>query len=332
MQGSVPGQDILDDRTRWSAFLDADHAKRYEAGLAKLARPYRLYGEEIVQSSYPPRNISASAGLVSNALDLSKYDAAIDHHTFIKAETQERAWTPAVSNGGRTLPYGLGWFIQQYQGLRLVWHYGYWNQFSSLYLKVPEKKISFILLANSDGLSAPFRSLGEGNVAGSAFANSFLRIFLFEDALGRALHDPHWSQPNDQFNKEVEQFVKQAGAYRYEDEVVSHNFLSRWLDERRNSARKEIKLDPKIYDRFVGRYEIGPGKSFNITKENDRLFINSVGVQNIEVFPESEDKFFNKVNEAQLRFVRDNEGRVTHAEIEDAQELRGQRIRAPKIK
>src|SRR5262245_33244757 len=114
MQGSVPGQDVLDDRTKWSAFLDADHAKRYEAGLAKLARPYQLYGEEIIQSFYPPRNISASAGQVSNALDLAKFDVAIDRHSFIKAETQERAWTPAVSTAGRTLPYGLGWFIQKH--------------------------------------------------------------------------------------------------------------------------------------------------------------------------------------------------------------------------
>ncbi|MGH9833569.1 MAG: serine hydrolase domain-containing protein, partial [Blastocatellia bacterium] len=71
MTGSVPGQDILDDRTKWSAFLDAERAKRYEAGLAKLAKPYRLYGAEIVQAVYPPRRISASAGLASNAIDLA---------------------------------------------------------------------------------------------------------------------------------------------------------------------------------------------------------------------------------------------------------------------
>src|SRR5262245_38716067 len=42
MQGSVPGPGILDDRTKWSAFLDADHTKRYKAGLAKLVKPYWL--------------------------------------------------------------------------------------------------------------------------------------------------------------------------------------------------------------------------------------------------------------------------------------------------
>lgn len=40
---------FLDDRAKWSAFLDADHARRYEAGLAKLAKPYRLHGAEMVR-------------------------------------------------------------------------------------------------------------------------------------------------------------------------------------------------------------------------------------------------------------------------------------------
>ena len=35
--------------------------------------------------------------LVSNVIDLAKYDLAIDAHTFVRAETQERAWTPATT-------------------------------------------------------------------------------------------------------------------------------------------------------------------------------------------------------------------------------------------
>jgi len=50
-----------------------------------------------VRSIYPPRGISAAAGLVSNVNDLAKYDLAIDAHTFVRAETQERAWTPATT-------------------------------------------------------------------------------------------------------------------------------------------------------------------------------------------------------------------------------------------
>jgi CubicO group peptidase (beta-lactamase class C family) len=121
-----------------------------------------------VRSIYPPRGISAAAGLVSNVNDLAKYDLAIDAHTLVRTETQERAWTPATTFDSRKLPYGLGWFVQSHEGARLVWHYGYWPEsFSSLYLKLPERKLALLLLANSDGLSAPF-SLAGGDVTRSA--------------------------------------------------------------------------------------------------------------------------------------------------------------------
>jgi CubicO group peptidase (beta-lactamase class C family) len=329
MSSTVPGQDILDDRARWSAFLDADHAGRYEGGLAKLAKPYRLYGTEIVQTTYPSRRLSASAGLVSNVLDLAKYDAAIDRHAFIKAETQERAWTPAASTNGNSLPYGLGWFSQQYQGLRLIWHYGYWpDSFSALYLKVPEKKITFLLLANSDGLSSAAPGLGGGSVISSAFAGTFLRIFVFEDMLSRTLPDPRWSQTNDQFKAEIEQIAKQTGDYRYEAEQATHNFLSRWLDQRLAAARKEIKLDPKVIEKYLGQYEIEPGRVITISREGERFFFQSTGDPKAELFAQSEKAFFLKLRDGDLTFVMDDKGEATGLEMV----VRGFRLNAKRIR
>ncbi|MCI0389373.1 MAG: serine hydrolase, partial [Acidobacteria bacterium] len=328
MSSSVPGQDILDDRAKWSTFLDADHAKRYENGLAKLAKPYRLYGTEIIQTTYPSRRISASAGLVSNVLDLARYDAAVDRHVFIKAETQTSAWTPAFSKDGKTLPYGLGWFIQQYQGLRLIWHYGYWpDSFSSLYLKIPAKNLTFILLANSDALSSSFRGLGNGNVVSSAYADTFLRIFVFEDLLGRTLPDPQWAQSRDQFKAEIEQLARQTGNYRYEAEQLSHNSLSSWLEDRSNSARKEVKLDPKIFAGYVGQYETEQNRLLTISREGERLFGQPQDEPKAELFAQSETIFFLKVRDVQLTFVKDGKGQVTGLETM----VRGQRIRARKI-
>jgi len=43
-------------------------------------------------------------------------------------------------------------------------------------LKVPEEEVTLILLANSDGASAPFR-LGAGDVLRSPFAIAFLNLF-----------------------------------------------------------------------------------------------------------------------------------------------------------
>src|SRR6185295_19906800 len=61
MADSVPGQDVLEDRPKWASFLDAEHGRRYEAGLARLAKPYRLQGTQTVRGLYPSRGISAAA-------------------------------------------------------------------------------------------------------------------------------------------------------------------------------------------------------------------------------------------------------------------------------
>ena len=48
--------------------------------------------------------------------------------------------------------------------------------YSSLMLKLPARRLTLILLANSDGLSAPFQ-LPQGDVTRSLFAMLFLRMF-----------------------------------------------------------------------------------------------------------------------------------------------------------
>jgi CubicO group peptidase (beta-lactamase class C family) len=126
-----------------------------------------------------PLRFSSAAGLMTSVLDAANFDIALDEHRFIRAETQDLAWTPMVSTTGRKLPYGLGWFIQTNRRIRLIWHYGWWPpHVSSLYLKVPEYNLSFIIFANSEGLSAKF-NLHRGDVLRSPAAKLFLKTFVF---------------------------------------------------------------------------------------------------------------------------------------------------------
>ena len=72
---------------------------------------------------------------------------------------------------------GLGWFVQQHRGQKVVWHFGHVpNAYSSVVVRLPAYDLTFILLANSDRLSAPFQ-LHQGDVTKSLFATLFLRMF-----------------------------------------------------------------------------------------------------------------------------------------------------------
>ena len=151
--------------------------ERRDQILAKRARYYRVgFGGEFEPSEYPV-TLSSSAGIVTTVLDIAKFDIAMDHNLIVSAESKRAMFSRTISNSGKPLPYGLGWFVQEHESVKLVWHYGWAPKaYSSLILKVPEKDVTFILFANSEGASANFH-LGRGDVLKSPFAVSFLNSF-----------------------------------------------------------------------------------------------------------------------------------------------------------
>ena len=180
MKDSVPGTDLLDPALVLpEGLFEPKEIDDYRRVLARLAVPYKVDGKgRAERNDLPGLPISATGGLVSTVRDLAKFDKALDAYELIAVETLAVAWSPAAERGGVFSPMGLGWFVQPYKGERLVWHFGYiQNAYSSLILKIPDRHVTFILLANGDGLSAPFQ-LQSGDVTRSLFASLFLRLAL----------------------------------------------------------------------------------------------------------------------------------------------------------
>jgi len=75
--------------------------------------------------------------------------------------------------------------------------------------------------------------------------------------------------------------------------------------------RKEVKVDPKIYDSYAGEYELAPDFMITVTSENGKLMTQATGQPKFELFPSSETEFFLKIVEAQVTFVKDAQGKVT---------------------
>jgi CubicO group peptidase (beta-lactamase class C family) len=185
MIDSVPGTDLADpDLALPDGLFDPSDLERYRHVLERLAVPYKVDGRKRADrnNDLGPMSINASNGLVSTVRDLAKFDAALtpqdqeDHTALLLPETLDAAWTPATGRNLVTLPTGLGWFVQSYNGERIVWQFGNVpNAYSSLVLKMPGRNVTFILLANSDGLSAPFQ-LNQGDVTKSLYASVFLKL------------------------------------------------------------------------------------------------------------------------------------------------------------
>jgi hypothetical protein len=77
-------------------------------------------------------------------------------------------------------------------------------------------------------------------------------------------------------------------------------------------VRTVATVDPKIYDAYVGQYRFTPLFVIAVTRDGDRLMVQATGQPQLEVFPESETKFFLTVVDAQITFERNPAGEVTH--------------------
>jgi CubicO group peptidase (beta-lactamase class C family) len=173
MFDSLPGTDIL------THAISAANRQRFTGILDRLAKPYAVDGRgTATPSQYNSPTLTPAAGLISTARDLARLDIALKRGSLLRAESLAAAWTPPLDAGGQRLPHGLGWFVDSYNGERVVWQFGVSdNASSSMIVSVPGRGLTMILLANSQGLARPF-SLASGNITVSPFARLFLSIFV----------------------------------------------------------------------------------------------------------------------------------------------------------
>ena len=127
---------------------------------ARVAKPYDWQHGRLVPIRRFKYGFSPAAGIMSCVSDLALYSNAIDQGDFLDSATWKKVFTPFVSPKGKVFQYGLGWFVTYYKGVKLVWHTGWWTGYSALLVRIPEKHLTFIILANSQDLSRPFDGLG----------------------------------------------------------------------------------------------------------------------------------------------------------------------------
>ncbi len=75
--------------------------------------------------------------------------------------------------------------------------------------------------------------------------------------------------------------------------------------------RVEVAVDPTLLEDYVGMYELAPGVVLEVSTEDGKLMAQLTGQARYQVFAESETKFFYKVVDAQITFVRNEEAVVT---------------------
>lgn len=177
MGGAVPATAMAALTAPGQALFPPSTLARYDNAFRQAAVPYRIDRGRALRADVPPALATAADGVMASVRDLARFDAALRSGALLSADTLTRAWTQSRAHG-TVVPAGLGWFVQNYEGEPVVWQFGHVKDgASSLLVHLPRRDLTLILLANSDGLAAPF-SLGTGDLTSSIFARLFLRLFI----------------------------------------------------------------------------------------------------------------------------------------------------------
>ncbi len=212
------------------------------------ARPVRARGYSTAngatkpaEHTHPTQPYSAGA-LVSNVVDLAKWDAALAARKLLKPASYDAMWTPMRLNDGKPSSYALGWQVDPYRTRPRQAHGGGISGFSTFVARFPDDKVTVIALVN------------QGGGAGGALVNGIAEIYIpaLKDAAPKPIADP--DAKTTAFLKEV---ITLAARGETNPEWLTAQFQTFLLPDR-------IKQGPQM----MGRY--GELTAFELMEESTR--------------------------------------------------------------
>jgi CubicO group peptidase (beta-lactamase class C family) len=180
MVDSVPGPDVIRLAPPDEGIPTAAEVQRYKATLDRLAVGYLVDAQRrtATPTQYTATTLTPASGVVSTVRDLAQFDLALKRGILLRGDTLAAAWQPPMGRDGQPLAHAQGWFVTSHKGERVVWQFGSSDiASSSLFLHVPGRGLTLILLANSSGLAKGF-PLATGDLLASPFARLFLGQFV----------------------------------------------------------------------------------------------------------------------------------------------------------
>ncbi|MCM2256040.1 MAG: serine hydrolase [Vicinamibacteria bacterium] len=324
------------------------HYGSNEPILAKRVPGYTEDNGVVANARYLSMTQPYSAGsLVASVDDLAAWDAALYGEKLLKQSSLAKAWTPYKTKDGKATTYGYGWVMGELRGRPAIQHGGGIFGFSTYATRLPNEKVYVAVLANSDspvtdpGLVAkklaaiavgdPFPEPVPVKLAPEVLQR-YVGVYKIDEGAQRTVTfdgGKLYSQRSGGQRLELTptsetdffyagslsrlRFVVDASGRAtemlfYPEDATEPQRCPRIADK--PVERVVAKVDPALYDAYVGEYELQPGFVLAVSREGDRLMTQATGQQKFEVFPSSETEFFLKVVDAQLTFVRGADGRV----------------------
>jgi CubicO group peptidase (beta-lactamase class C family) len=152
------------------------HDPQGGSALRLLAPPFAVEDGEPSKNSVSDDDFRAAAGIKASVHQLAQFDMALDGGLLLPDAWYDRIFNaPAPGGAG---DYRWGWFVQNWQGHKLMWHSG-WDpdRYSAMYLKLPDERLTLIVLANTEAVWWD-NSLARAEIETSPLAAAFLAGFV----------------------------------------------------------------------------------------------------------------------------------------------------------
>lgn len=152
------------------------HDPQGGAALRLMAPPFIVRDGKPTKNSYGDDDFRAAGGIKASARQIARFDIAYDAGKLLSPVRQKQLMESSSLNTSGD--YRWGWFVQNWKGHRLMWHSG-WDEgrYSAIYLKAPERRVTLIVLANTDALWWN-NSLVRAEIEQSPVAARFLSLFV----------------------------------------------------------------------------------------------------------------------------------------------------------
>jgi CubicO group peptidase (beta-lactamase class C family) len=325
------------------------------------AYPYQNDGDNTVNADYMSMLLPYSAGsLMSTVEDLYKWNRALISGKFVKRETLDKAWTEFKLSEGKGTHYGYGWFLSQVQGSLSIEHGGGINGYLTNGIFLPKEDVFVAVFSNNtakspDAVSTKMAAIAIGKPYGytetpvpAGILDQYPGVYEDESGSQRLITKEGaelFSQRSGGAKLKIKQFAQDK--FFFDDYFTilkfnrdaSGNITGVDADDRGDITTYsktdkpfplhiEIKLQPDVLSNYIGEFEISPGFVLAVTLEGDKIFTQATGQSKFEIYPESETKFFLKVVDAQLEFVKDESGKFNKVILhQGGRDMEGKRIK-----
>jgi CubicO group peptidase (beta-lactamase class C family) len=324
----------------------------------------RVNSTEYTIADYVHTSIPYSAGAIfSTVEDLWKWNQAVFSNKLVKKESLEKSFSPTTLNDGSLIGYGYGWSLAKLGNSKVIGHGGGINGFLSYEMYVPDQKIYVCILSNNatvspDGYAYQVAEMVAGINSGNpvviavdeSVASEYSAVYKISDREDRVITrkgNQFFSQRTGGTTFEIFPYAKDAFFFKDSPsrlffkrnnegkiesvELKGREFIPQ-VATRTNkpipSDRQAIELDSTVFDRYAGEYELAPGFTIKIWREEKLFKAQATGQPFFEIFPESETKFFLKVVDAQIEFSKDASGNTTGMTLfQGGREMPGKKIK-----